>query len=244
MCADKAEHAQDLRRGGRLLAAREELIACGAATCPTVVRGDCVKWLAEVEASLPTVIVRGRDEQQREVLDVRVLVDGEIVRDRREGIPFALDPGVHSFRVDADGFLGSEQRLTVNQGEKNRFVDLQLKSLSSASVVKTEPAPLAAYAVGGVGLLALSSFVGLEILAQRTYANLSDGCATTHSCPSSDVTDVRTKFALAGISLGVGVVATGIGVTWILLARRPARSASISVRAGLAVSGARVQVGW
>jgi hypothetical protein len=234
-CADEAERAQDLRRAGHLIAAREALIACGAASCPTVVRRDCLNWLADVDATLPTVIVRARDDRQEEVFGVRVLVDGEEVKARQEGLALAIDPGIHVFRVDATGFVGAEQRVLISEGEKNRFLDLVLERERSS-------APIAAYATLGVGIVALSSFVVLEILAQREYDDLSNGCAPTHSCAASDVEDVRRKFALAGVSLGIGVVASGVGAAWILLARRAARIGPATVNVGIQGMGGRLRV--
>jgi hypothetical protein len=246
-CADKAEHAQDLRRAGRLIAARDELIACGAASCPTVVRHDCLTWLADVDVSLPTVIVRARDEQQNDLLGLRVLVDGEPVKDRQEGIAFAVDPGIRVFRVDANGFIGREERILINEAEKSRFVDVSLQrapSTEPAGPREGTSAPLAAYATLGVGALGLASFAVLEILAQREYANLADGCAKTHSCAVADVEDVQRKFAMAGVALGVGLVATGVGATWILLSHRPSRNASAVMRVGIAGAQGRLRVDW
>src|SRR3954469_16518472 len=61
-CVNAAESAQRQRSGGRLREARASLLVCARAACPAIVRSDCVAWLAENEASEPTVVLRAQDE--------------------------------------------------------------------------------------------------------------------------------------------------------------------------------------
>jgi hypothetical protein len=57
-CAHAAEDGQRLRTEGKLREARESFTACAAERCPALVRSDCSGWLAEVEAAVPTVVIR------------------------------------------------------------------------------------------------------------------------------------------------------------------------------------------
>src|SRR4051812_23133074 len=84
-CATAAETAETLRHGGKLLQARERLLVCTRAVCPTIVRADCIQWLAEVDVALPALVVRARDAEGRDVLAVRVLLDGHPWLDKLDG---------------------------------------------------------------------------------------------------------------------------------------------------------------
>src|SRR5439155_14957973 len=97
-CLAAYENAQRLRKEGRLRASREQLGLCVQATCPNLVKRDCSRWTAELETMLPTVIVNARDPEGKDVLAVRVWVDGSIFLDKLDGKPHEIDPGVHVFR--------------------------------------------------------------------------------------------------------------------------------------------------
>src|SRR5579864_3957502 len=59
-CRHAYESAQLLRRSEELVAARAELQICGAEACPAITRTDCVRWLAEVEAGIPSVVFEAK----------------------------------------------------------------------------------------------------------------------------------------------------------------------------------------
>ncbi len=57
VCADAAEHAQQLRRTESTRAAREELVrTCAKPACPALVKKDCAAWLADLDKALPTLV--------------------------------------------------------------------------------------------------------------------------------------------------------------------------------------------
>ena len=60
VCVSAYERAQDLRRTGKLVDAREALITCSQPVCPAAATVDCTPWLGEVEQSLPAVGVSAR----------------------------------------------------------------------------------------------------------------------------------------------------------------------------------------
>src|SRR4051794_16663268 len=53
-CSDAYTKGQEERLAGRLLSAREQFRLCRDPTCPSAVVPDCTRWIAEVEADLPT----------------------------------------------------------------------------------------------------------------------------------------------------------------------------------------------
>ncbi|WP_437932449.1 hypothetical protein WMF37_25380 [Sorangium sp. So ce291] len=125
-CAAAYERAQGLRRDGKLIAAREALIACSQPTCPAAAVADCGPWLAEVEKSLPSVVIAARDAGGRERLDVRVLVDGRLLAAALDGKALPVDPGPHTFRYEPAGGPAVEERVLIREGEKNRAITVIL----------------------------------------------------------------------------------------------------------------------
>ena len=98
-CVEAYETAQTLRHETKLRAAREMLAVCSRDLCPPAIRLDCVAWLREVDAALPTVIVSARDGAGTDVPDVEVYVDDQLLTSSLDGRPFDVDPGAHRLRV-------------------------------------------------------------------------------------------------------------------------------------------------
>jgi hypothetical protein len=61
VCAVASEEAQLRRIHGKLRGARDQLLICARDVCPTLVKHDCDHWLAEVDASMPTVVISALD---------------------------------------------------------------------------------------------------------------------------------------------------------------------------------------
>ncbi|WP_438011704.1 hypothetical protein WME89_25535 [Sorangium sp. So ce321] len=147
-CAAAYERAQGLRRDGKLIAAREALIACSQPTCPAAAVADCGPWLAEVEKSLPSVVIAARDAGGRERLDVRVLVDGRLLAATLDGKALPVDPGPHTFRYEPAGGPAVEERVLIREGEKNRAITVILGSPPAGA--PPSPRPIVAPAAPGV----------------------------------------------------------------------------------------------
>src|SRR5215471_13311683 len=77
-CIKAAEDAQVQRDAGHLMSALDDLVICARDVCPIVVRQDCVSWLPQVEATLPSVLVHAVDARGADVVGVRVLIDGKL----------------------------------------------------------------------------------------------------------------------------------------------------------------------
>src|SRR5258708_923596 len=109
-CAAAAESAQRLRAAKHLLDARRQLVLCAQDKCPIVVLRDCATWLHDVESAIPTLSFRARDARGRDLIAVRVLVDGAVVRERLDGTPIEFDPGEHTLRYETAGRAPVEER--------------------------------------------------------------------------------------------------------------------------------------
>ena len=229
-CLAAFDKAQQLRIDGRLRAARVELALCARSECPVLVRQDCATWLNDVMGSLPSVVVGARDGRGKDLIAVRVLVDGVEVASALDGKPILVDPGAHKFRYETAGTLPVEEQVLIREGERNRHLTVNFtppktdepkrdpKGLPHASSDdnSSSGAPVASYVLFGVGAVALGGALYFDLTANGDAKTLRDVCAPF--CHQEDVDAVQTKYVAAAVSLGVGVVAIGVA-TYLLLAR-------------------------
>src|SRR5260221_7865258 len=120
ICASAAERGQAARHAGRLLHARDELRVCGADICPAVVQQDCLRWLSEIDQELPSVIVRARDAEDRDVIGVRVHANGQLLVDGLDGRAIPLDPGQYELRYETRSGAVMEEAILLRLGEQRR----------------------------------------------------------------------------------------------------------------------------
>jgi hypothetical protein len=253
-CIAAADQAQVLRSAHKLKEARAELLNCARPACPTVIGTDCTQWLSEVDAVLPSVVIRAYYPSGADAVAVRVLVDGELLANRLDGLALSVDPGIHVFRYELAGMRPVEQQIVAREGERLRALLVQFEPV----LVTPDPQPVTnhdtrvdtgpshakrdamlRYALAGVGVVALGSYAyfGLRGLSERS--DLAAGCGATRTCSNAQVDPIRTKFAVADISLAIGLVSLGVA-TWLFLSKpapKPAWSAQTVSPSELARSG-------
>lgn len=212
-CLRAAESSQRLRADGKLGKAREVLIECSAATCPAAVRADCTRWLDEVAQAAPSIVVRAVDEAGKDVVEARVRVDGGPAGDVK-GLPMSLDPGKHRVAVSAPGRVDAAEDVVLAQGEKERLVEIVLRSPGGPAPpgegrTLLSPLPIALFAVGAV-----SAGVGAAfwVSGSGAHADLESGCARTSSCAHDDVVSARTRLIVGDVLVGVAVASITAGV--------------------------------
>jgi hypothetical protein len=227
-CRDAHEESQLLRRNGELLNARQKLRLCAAESCPSVVRADCVEWLAQVEPTIPSIVLGAKDGSE-EVFDVQVTMDGRPIAKQLDGKPIEVDPGVHTFRFMREGKPSIEQKTTVREGEKSHLVSatwnplpLQPSATSSPTperpaVPMYRPVPASVYVLGGIGVLGVASFAYFGITGNSKKNELASSCKPF--CKDEDVSGVTSRYLIGDVSLGVGVGALLVGS--VLLLTRP-----------------------
>jgi hypothetical protein len=170
-CTTLAEDGQRLRAAGKLIAAREKLIACSAPVCPQVVRIDCAQWASEVLAATPTIVIDAKDPNGNDVLDAKAFVDDREVAGRIDGRPVDVDPGQHRVRVErADGALGS-QVIVAKDSVKGRQVTVVFGTSASSegTTMRVESGTWGPLQYVGVGMVAL----GLVAIVAGTVSFLS-----------------------------------------------------------------------
>jgi len=114
--------------------------------------------------------------------------------------------------------------VVVLEGQKNRLVQVVFpppapKPLPPAPIAQTAPEvaveleptvekkPILPWVLGGVGVLGVSTFVGLGLSGLRAEEDLEDTCAP--ECAPSEVQSVRNKYVLADVGLAVGLASLG-----------------------------------
>jgi hypothetical protein len=236
-CLTAHTDGQRARRAGKLLDAKRAFLACAASSCPDRVTERCVPWLADVEQRLPTIVLDVRDENDRDLAQVKVTVDGKLLSDTLDGRSIPLDPGSHNFRFEASGFHPLERTFLLREGEHSRRIDVKLGSVGKKPSTNTENAssapssgglPWTFWALGGVGLVGLGAGSYFFFDGRSDVNALRDSCAP--ACAESDVDDARTKIRTADVFLGVGVVALGAAAVIALTHDSPKEAPTESAR--------------
>jgi hypothetical protein len=227
-CSAAYEQAQVDRRDGHLLEARRQLAVCVRPECPETARRDCDQWLAEVEASIPTVVLDARDGSGRQLTAVTVLLDGEPLALRLDGVSLEVDPGPHTFRFETAGEAPIERTITILEGEKNQKVSVSWAKAASAPAPRPPPpptpdrptggdgTPTGAWILGGVGLVAMGTFAFFGVSALGDETDLEDTCGLTRTCTEGDIDEVHAKRVAADVSLGIGVVCIVTSAIWLI----------------------------
>lgn len=238
-CLAASEKAQQLRNAGKLTEAREQLSICGRAECPKLIQTDCTQWMREVLDVIPTVVPAAKDRRGRDIVDVRVSIDGKVAAESLDGKPIAVDPGVHTFKFETKGAPPHEEQMVVRQAERNRLVTATLaigdepgKGGATAPAGASDAGagerglPVAAMIVGGVGLAGGGVALYLGLSADASGRELRDTCAP--KCTDAQVQDVKDEQSTArivGIASGV-VVAAAVVLLVLHYTSKPSRAAA------------------
>lgn len=214
-CLATYVEAQSNRQTGKLLAARAAAVTCGSDSCPDVLRGDCVTWLRELDASIPTLVLSATTTDGRDVTDARMTLDGHSIARRATGEAIAVDPGEHVVACEADGYRRVEVRLVAAQGAKNRAVHFEMVPAGEPAPdpglasLRARPVRPVTYVLGALGGASLGVWAGVG--ASAFWGNPSvetlDRCKP--NCAPGDRSDVQRKLAVADIAGGAAVLLLG-----------------------------------
>jgi hypothetical protein len=248
-CIAAADEGQKLRDDGKLTAARDKFIMCAAKACPGADAKKRSEWLIDAENDTPTVTFRAFDEQGKETLAVRVLIDGVAVAQSIEAKALPVDPGEHTVRFELAGGQAVEDKVLVRPGEKNRMIELsfQPKAPPPAAAKPVVPPPAApppdeggGFHVPTLGWIGLGVGVAggvmtavFAISANSAESDLRSTCAP--SCASSEKSSIDTKIVLANVGLGVGIVGLGVAVVSTVLANTGSKAPPKTATSALAV---------
>ena len=243
-CIAAYENAQTAKLSGKLLDGKSALLLCSSSACPEVMHADCLRWLAEVEASLPTVVFRVTTASGTTPQAAMVSIDGAAPV-ALDGRALGVDPGRHTITFSADGLRTEAKTFEFSEGEKLRREVIVLESSSSAASATAEapavqqdssrfkvtlPVALAASAtvLGAAG----ATYFGLSA---RAHDSDLDHCSP--HCSRDSVDRVKREYLLTNVSLGIaaaGLVTTTLVV--LLQSRADPLSPSTQVAVGVSAN--------
>ncbi|MEZ4224292.1 MAG: hypothetical protein R3B13_25305 [Polyangiaceae bacterium] len=227
-CAAAYVEAQTLKRDNSLKAAREQLIICARDSCMSAVKKDCLTWLDEVNAALPSIVVVAKDSAGKETLNVKVTADEQVVAEQLDTKGIELDPGTHKVKFELEGEDPVEREVILRAGQKNKVIEVQFGNPDTAAPpppvedpaagqddvsfdtdkMKKKSVPTVSYVLAGVGAVALAGTAFFWLGAEGEKSDLeSSGCSP--NCAQDDVDSIKQKRLFGDIALGVGVVSLG-----------------------------------
>jgi hypothetical protein len=232
-CVSAYEEGQVQRKEGKLLEARSRLLVCAQAACSPVLRNQCTAWLAELDQAVPTAVLVARGPHGEDLVDVRVSLDGNELTTHLDGKAIGVNPGSHVFRFEIEGAVREVNLLAV-QGEHERRVVADFRA-DTESPPAEQPRRVSRPVPGIVPVLGATSLVSFGVFASFGLMGLSgksdlDARQCKPACPQADVDDVRRRFLVADIGLGVGVASLAIaGIAFFTRGEQPAADQATGV---------------
>jgi hypothetical protein len=243
-CLSAASQGQRFRDNHKLVEAREQFRSCAAGDCPSVVQSDCANWLSEVERDLPSVVVSAKSGSGKDLVEVRVTVDGQPLASKLEGQAIPMNPGSHAFHFETSDGKTLDQPVVVREGEKNHPVAVVIGPPEPAAPAAPGEASspdhpseaasptsgwrLVEYIGFGVGAVGIIGGAVTGILAMGDASSVKNACQGT-TCPRSidgDLQTGRTLGTLSTVAFAVGGVGAAVGVLGLLLAPKSAAPAT------------------
>ncbi len=209
-CLQAHVAGQELRQEGQLLESRSRFMECAQATCPELVRAECLQFYDELRAQVPSIVFRVTvDGEPR--YDVSAFVGDRQLFSELPTRALDFDPGKYRFRFEHAGLPPIEREVTITIGDKFLAVVAEFKSPREEPPPAVEPAPSMelsrpvpwpVYALGGVGIAGVGAFVGFGLATRGKENDLKSSCAPT--CSEAQIDSVRHQALLADLSLAVG----------------------------------------
>jgi hypothetical protein len=142
-CIIASEKAVALRKADKLLEQRAELSTCAASSCPDAVRTSCQQRLAQANQAIPSIVFFAQDRSGRDLVAIKLSIDGAAYTDRLDGTAIALNPGEHEFRFEMTEQQPVVKTFVMHQGEQNRreIILLGAAPIPAALVAPSASAP-------------------------------------------------------------------------------------------------------
>jgi hypothetical protein len=251
-CLDATGKGQTLRDAHKLVEARDQFRVCAAASCPAVLQADCASFLAEVERLLPTVVPSAKSSAGDDLADVKVLVDGVLLRSKLSGEAVAIDPGAHLFHFEGSDGKTADRQVIIREVEKGQPVAVVLVGAASAGseragTVTESKLPLGAswwrplgYVASGVGVTGVGVGAVLGVMAMT---GKSAHCAADGACSPGTSAAIKTESTMATVGWIAGGALVAAGAALVLWA--PSRSegdTTISVTPSASITGAGAMI--
>lgn len=209
-------------------------VAPGEPQVFTEARKAILELADQLEDRVPAI----KTEVQPAQVNYTANIDGVEVPAQVRGLPFKLNPGPHTLRIDAPGYQSEMRQLTLNDGEAQTVsvvlraapIDNAARPQPAAAMSLRSPGPSAAVdrdiqarasagrvrgiiglSVGGVAL-AVGTVSGIMSLTRAS--DVKDKCEG-NSCPPSQrsaLSSANTLANVANITLPIGVIGVAYGL--------------------------------
>ena len=254
-CIASSEQGLDLRKQEKLLDARKVLASCATTRCPEEIRATCEQRISDINAVLPSIVFDVKDAAGNDQPSAKLTVDGTLVSTQLGGRSTPVDPGPHTFTIEAPGQPPVERKLVLNEGEKDRHETIVVGAPPSplpagpaaagpsGGAPAASPPPAApfeppstsgtqrtvALVVGGVGIggLALGAVFGLVASSKWSSAksDCGTGCGLTDPA-QQEKSDAQSAATLSTVGFIAGAGLLAAGVAIYFTApSAPAKSA-------------------
>lgn len=253
-CLAAHRESQSLRKQLHLRESRELLSDCSHDACPGPVKRDCMRWIDDIAAQMPSVVFRIDTGEASPSTKVKILVDDQTLFDSLPGRAVEMNPGTYRFRFVLESGQAVEQEVVLSEGEKFKNVAVRFEptqkptpevgptqplrpaatpTTNETVSTQTRPVPLATYIFAGVGTAAAINFGIWAIWSESLRSELKRECAP--NCEQEYVDRVRTRGYVADISLGVSVAS--FAAASIFYFTRPAVTLPVKVELGMLPNG-------
>jgi hypothetical protein len=170
--------------------------------------------------------------------ELEVLLDGTPVRRPAWNVAVPIDPGKHQVRARAPGFEEFSIEVEVAQEKSDLTVTVPALTPSAATPAEGAPSPAEAptdegatagqgkrttgIILGGAGvaLIGVGSYFGIRALGQMSDSDSEcpNGRCTARGAKLSQ--DANTSANIANVTIGVGLVAIGVGAYFFITGNR------------------------
>ena len=254
-CIASFEEAQRERNAGHYLASRAALIQCSEPQCGDVLASECTRMFADVESATPSVVFSAHDAARNaDRSDVSVTMNGKPLLERLEGKPIPVDPGQYELVFSATGVEPVKLPVVIRTGEKYRVINVVFPAPetpasplrpppAAAAAVVTAPegsaeVPVLSYVLGGLGVAGVGAFVALRVIGGSDFDKMKEDCAP--GCLDADVDNLKLKYTLSHVALGVGVASLGAAIVLYAVAPNEPEDPSASLALVPTADGSRL----
>lgn len=218
-CIRTHADAQVLVKAGKLLEARKKFEACAIADCPKVIQKDCKNLGKTVEKSIPTLRLSLLEPNGKAVNGFEVELDGTALPLSASEDYVEVDPGERRLRLTAPNYPAAEVTVAAREGQKDRTIVVQFAPRDPASRKIRNLGQI----LTGVGAFGIVTFAAFEVSARIDQGELGDRASRPKTDSDYDLVDrMHTKYLVADVSLGVGLVSLGVGTYLLLVTRNSA----------------------